>query len=189
MDTVTDIKESFGYVENTLLDRFKQAGFVQHAGDKGENREKILREFLSEHLPKRYGVTKGEILTKHGKRSHAADIIIYDAENCPVLYVGETAILPVEGVYGIIEVKSTLSKTELVDALGKIESFKNLAPQDLSIIQTREYVTLHRPTRPFGAVLGFQLGSNSLKHEGRLNLRNVRPNNGIQPSAHEVRRG
>ena len=33
-----------------------------------------------------------------------------------------------EGVYGIIEVKSTLSKSEFVDAAKKIEAFKKLAP-------------------------------------------------------------
>jgi hypothetical protein len=157
-----DIKEFFGHVEQTMLARFRQAGFIQHPGDKGENRERILRDFLSTHLPKKYGVTKGEIITKGWQHSHAADVIIYDADNCPVLYVEQTAILPIEGVYGIIEVKSRLSKSELLDATGKIESFKHLAPRDLSVIETREYVTVHRPSRPFGIVLGYQLDGNSL---------------------------
>jgi len=60
-------------------------------------------------------------------------------------------------------VKSRLSKAELVDAIRKIEAFKRLAPRDLSVIQTREYVTVHRPTRPFGLVFGYQLADNSLK--------------------------
>lgn len=59
--------------------------------------------------------------------------------------------------------KSSLSKADLLDATGKIESFKRLAPRDLSVIQTREYVTVHRPSRPFGAVLGYHLSSNSLE--------------------------
>ena len=157
-----DIKEFFGHVEQTMLARFHQAGFIQHSGDKGENRETILRNFLTAHLPRKYGVTKGEVVTKDGKRSHAADVIIYDATNCPVLYVEQTAILPIEGVYGVMEVKSRLSKSELLNAIGKIESFKRLAPRDLSVIETREYVTVHRPSRPFGIVLGYQLDGNSL---------------------------
>ena len=28
-----------------MLARFREAGFIKHAGDKGENREHILREF------------------------------------------------------------------------------------------------------------------------------------------------
>jgi hypothetical protein len=157
-----DLKEFFGKVEETMLARFHQAGFVQHPGDKGENREGILREFLSTHLPHRYGVAKGEVITKQGQHGHSADIVIYDAINCPVLYVEKTTILPIEGVYGIIEVKSRLSKPEFLDAVTKIESFKKLAPRELSVIQTREYVTVHRPSRPFGIVLGFELGDNSL---------------------------
>jgi uncharacterized protein DUF6602 len=157
-----NLNELFSSIEATMLARFRESGFIQHSGDKGENREEILVEFLRIHLPKRYGVTKGEVITKEGNRSHAIDIIIYDTVNCPVLYSGKTSILPIEGIYGIIEVKSSLSKPELDDALSKIESFKRLAPRDLGVIATREYVTLHRASRPFGIVLGYQLANNSL---------------------------
>jgi len=146
-----------------MLARFREAGFIKHAGDKGENREHMLREFLAKHLPKKYGVAKGEIVTKSGQHSHSADIIIYDAVNCPILYSEKTAVVPIEGVFGIIEVKSTLSKAEFIGAARQIESFKRLAPMELGIIQTREYVTVHRPSRPFGIVLGFDLADNSLE--------------------------
>lgn len=150
-------------IEATMLARFREAGFIKHAGDKGENREHMLREFLAKHLPKKYGVAKGEIVTKSGQHSHSADIIIYDAVNCPILYSEKTAVVPIEGVFGIIEVKSTLSKAEFIGAARQIESFKRLAPRELGIIQTREYVTVHRPSRPFGIVLGFDLADNSLE--------------------------
>jgi hypothetical protein len=149
-------------IEEGLLARFREAEAVQHAGDKGESRELLLRDFLGEHLPRRYGVTKGEVVTKAGDQSHSADVIVYDAVNCPVLYTGATTVLLVEGVYGIIEVKSTMSKAEFVDAAKKIEAFKRLAPRDLSVIQTREYMTLHRPSRPFGIAFGYSLADNSL---------------------------
>lgn len=152
----------FASVENTMLSRFREAGFIKHAGDKGENREHILREFLAAHLPKKYGVTKGEIVTKNGERSHSADIIIYDAVACPVLYAEKTSIIPIEGVYGIIEVKSALSKSEFLGAARQIESFKRLAPRDLGVIETRQYVTVHRPSRPFGVIVGFDFAGNSL---------------------------
>jgi hypothetical protein len=157
-----DIPSFFESVENELLARLAKAGFVAHAGDKGGNREEILRDFLSKHLPARYGVAKGEIATKAGQRSHSADIIIYDALDTPILYSESTAVLPIEGVYGIIEVKSRLSKTEFLDAASKITEFKRLAPRDLSVISTRDYVTVHRPSRPFGLILGYQLDGNSL---------------------------
>lgn len=157
-----DLKKFFSAVEDSLLAQFHRAGFITHSGDKGENREQILRDFLTQHLPSKYGITNGQIITKEGKQSHSADIIIYDKLHCPILYAEHTAILPIEGVYGIIEVKSDLSKPEFLDAARKIESFKRLSPRDLSIIQTREYVTLHRPSRPFGIILGYECKGNSL---------------------------
>ncbi|HAV8751953.1 TPA: hypothetical protein J4O52_002008 [Escherichia coli] len=157
-----DLNQLFNSIETTMLARFKESGFIHHSGDKGENREEFLMDFLKAHLPKRYGVTKGEVITKEGLRSHAIDIIIYDAVNCPVLYAGKTSILPVEGVYGIIEVKSTLSKSEFDDAANKITSFKKLAPRDLGVIATREYATVHRASRPFGIVFAFNISGNSL---------------------------
>lgn len=153
----------FASIEATMLARFREAGFIKHAGDKGENREHILREFLVAHLPKKYGVTKGEIITKNGQHSHSADIIIYDAVNCPILYSEKTSIVPIEGVYGVIEVKSSLSKAEFIGAARQIESFKHLAPRELGVIETRQYVTIHRPSRPFGIVVGFDLAGNSLE--------------------------
>lgn len=152
----------FASIEQTMLARFREAGFIKHAGDKGENREHILREFLSTHLPKKYGVAKGEIVTKEGQHSHSADIVIYDAVNCPILYSERTAIIPIEGVFGVIEVKSSLSKAEFVGAARQIEAFKRMAPRELGLIETREYVTVHRPSRPFGIIVGFDLASNSL---------------------------
>ena len=150
-------------VEATLLAKFREAGFVKHLGDRGDNREHILREFLAAHLPKKYGVAKGQIITKTGQTSHSADIIIYDAVTTPVLYSEKTAIVPIEGVYGIIEVKSSLSKAEFITAAKQIEAFKRLALRDLGVIETRQYVTVHRASRPFGIVLAFDLAQNSLE--------------------------
>ena len=158
-----NMAEFFESVEDTLLAQFREAGFVEHHGDKGENREEILRQFLEERLPRRYGIAKGEIVDSNGVHSHSADLIVYDALNCPVLFTGKTAVLPIEGVYGIIEVKSRLSKQEFLDASKKVETFKRLAPRDLSIVKTPSHVTVHRPTRPFGIVMGYRLDQNSLE--------------------------
>ena len=174
-----DVSELFRQHEATITARARQAGIVKHPGDRGGNREEILRTFLSEQLPRKYGVTKGEVVTKSGVHSHSADVLIYDAINCPILYVGDTHVLPIEGVYGVIEVKSGLSKAEFGDAVGKIEAFKRLAPRDLTVIRTREGATVHRPSRPFGVVFAFDLVDNSLDsllenwHEANVAIHDV----------------
>ena len=78
------LKQLFRSIEKTILAKYEQSSSIYHQGDKGENREEFLIEFLREHLPLKYGITKGEVMTIHGERSHAIDIIIYDALNCPV---------------------------------------------------------------------------------------------------------
>ena len=80
---VMDMPEFFAKVEATLLAKFQMAGAIAHAGDKGENREEILRDFLARHLPGRYGITKGHVVTRDGSLSHSADIIIYDSLVAP----------------------------------------------------------------------------------------------------------
>jgi hypothetical protein len=79
-----DIGEFFAQVESSLLARFRQSTVVAHAGDRGENREELLRKFLEEHLPTRYGVLKGQVVTKAGQTSHSADVIVYDTVDCPI---------------------------------------------------------------------------------------------------------
>lgn len=156
-----DMSDFFANVETTFLAKFNESAIVTHPGDKGENREEILSEFLATHLPKRYGITKGQVVTRHGLISPSIDIIIYDALNCPILYSGRTAIVPVEGVYGIIEVKSKLSKAKLLEGMRNIKAFKELAPQDLGITQREGSFTMRRASRPFGAVFAFGLSDNS----------------------------
>lgn len=157
-----NLNQLFNFIEKTMLARFNESSFINHSGDKGENREEFLIDFLKTHLPKRYGVTKGEVITKEGLHSHAIDIIIYDAINCPVLYAEKTSILPIEGVYGIIEVKSSLSKSEFDDAAEKITKFKKMAPRDIGFTATEKHIKVQRASRPFGIVFGFNLSGNSL---------------------------
>ena len=121
-----DLKELFTSIKTTMLSRFKESGFIQHNGDKGENREEILMEFLANHLPKRYGVTKGEVITKDGKRSHEVDIIIYDAVNCPMLYAGKTSIFPVEGVSELLKSNLLFPKLNFWMLRQRLHLSKNL---------------------------------------------------------------
>lgn len=158
----TNIANRFASIQKTMKNRFDEAADVVHHGDRGENREHILRNFLTEHLPGRYGVAKGEIMFPNGDRSHSADVIIYDAIKCPLLYSEQTAILPSEGVFGIIEVKSGLTKAEFIDAANKIATFKEQTSRTISARKTADRVELGYPSRPFGFIFGGSLAGNSL---------------------------
>ncbi len=84
--------------------------------------ESFFREFIEQVLPKKYGVTKGYIITPDLNYSGPLeewDIIIYDAMESPVLFVRKDAEeknsagkrgIPVEYVKAVIEVKATFNK-------------------------------------------------------------------------------
>jgi hypothetical protein len=121
-------------IEQKLMLDFKDSASIHHRGDKGTAREGILRDFLStkHYLPTRYSVSSGSshVVSSDGRISSQIDLLIYDEFNSPrLMTVGEIQYLPVECVYGVLEVKSDLSSTERVtEALDNIASFKQLLP-------------------------------------------------------------
>ena len=100
--------------------------------------EAIVREFLQEFLPKKFGVTKGYIITHNLQYEGPIeewDIIIYDKLESPVLFVrdapestkpGQRLAIPVEHVRGVVEVKATFRPDmakRMCEKLLKLKSF------------------------------------------------------------------
>jgi hypothetical protein len=111
-----------------LLARSQQAELMKHNLEKGLGNEQSLRDLLADILPHRYGVAKGKIINSSGEMSRQLDIIIYDSLNYPVLFIDENKnqILPVEGVYGVIEVKTSLTSGLLTEAFDNLFSVYSL---------------------------------------------------------------
>lgn len=125
-----------------LLSDYRVA--VEQAGDDpvktepGNIGEAALRAFLKQFLPRKYGVTKGHIITPdldYAGPLEEWDIIIYDRLEAPVLFVRRTKDegpdsgkrgIPVEYVKVVIEVKSTLnsrSAEKAAEKLTKLNAF------------------------------------------------------------------
>jgi len=94
--------------------------------------EAHFRSFLEQFLPRKYGVTKGYIITPnldYAGPLEEWDIIIYDAMEAPVLFVrrnrdenecaGKRGI-PVEYVRAVVEVKATFNKVMAIRATEKL---------------------------------------------------------------------
>ena len=96
----------------------KSSDFTGHSLEKGLSNEEIIRSLLREFLPKTYGVAKGKVANSLGKSSRQSDIIVYDALRCPNLFIdrNRNQVLPVEGVYAVIEVKTELNHSKLKGA-------------------------------------------------------------------------
>ena len=105
--------------------------------DHGHVAESVFREWLGRFLPKRFGVTKGYIITHdldYDAPLEEWDIIIYDHLESPVLFVRDTSgsqgldgrrAIPVEHVRGVLEVKATLNPAMAKKVYAKLAGLKS----------------------------------------------------------------
>jgi len=88
---------------------------ISHAGEKGRSLEAELMAVLRSFLPGEYALTTGFIVhhTADGPRlSPQLDIIIYDPiRSGPIARLATCDVLPLEAVYGYIEVKASLKSS------------------------------------------------------------------------------
>ncbi len=114
---------------------------------KGEKREKIVGTFLRNYLPKNWGISTGEVFNQDGLVSRQVDIIIYDYSR-PALRDADLKLFPVGSVLATCEVKTTLDKERLDEAVQNIQSVKSLVTG-----RKQEGVVPTHP--PYGMVFAF----------------------------------
>lgn len=128
------LKDIFCSVSKKMQIDFEEiTSKIQHNGEKGTARENILQEYLKSYIPEKYSFSKGTIVDCKDVQSKQIDIIIHDKFLTPYLVdMNDTKIIPIESVYGVIEVKSTLSKDELRKCVKNIESVRKLQKKTIS---------------------------------------------------------
>jgi hypothetical protein len=101
--------------------------FASHRPSAGENREDLVAGFLTNHLPCKFGVSSGMVISHDGVFSNQADLLVVDEQNNAPLYASSrNKLWPVEAVYALFEVKTTLNPADLADAIAKGRKFKSL---------------------------------------------------------------
>lgn len=102
-------------------------GKLIHSGEFGAYRERVLKELLSCFLPTYYSFGEGFVVNRNSENSSQCDVVIYDQWETPKLENYELRrFFPVETVYGVGEVKSTLTIPALKIALDKLMDIKKL---------------------------------------------------------------
>jgi hypothetical protein len=113
------------------------------ATEHGVDAEAMFRNFLVNFLPKRYGVTKGYIITpslEYDGPLEEWDIIVYDALESPVLYVrdnpdigpvGAKRGIPVQYVKAVIEAKATFNPAMAKKACEKLRKVQHFIGKDV----------------------------------------------------------
>ncbi len=123
------IPEYFKNISNRLnLDSEEiRRFFSTHRPSGGSNREGLVADFLSKHLPEKYDISHGLILSSDGEFSNQADILISDKlNNAPLFGDRVEPIWLVEAVYSLFEVKTSLSPSVIDDCISKCKKFKAL---------------------------------------------------------------
>ena len=118
---LTDITHEMKHRSDAIRRDFR------HNLSAGENRQDLVEKFLVDHLPKRFGVSTGFVVSHDGEYSNQADLVVVDNQNNAPLYPDSmNKIWPVESVYALIEVKTNLDKRDIEDSVYKCRRFKSL---------------------------------------------------------------
>ena len=100
---------------------------ITHNGVMGEVNEQHFIDVLRKYLPRRYDVSQGIVIDANGSTSDQIDIIIFDHQYTPTLLDQQAhRFIPAEAVYGVFEVKPSISRPYLEYAADKAESVRRL---------------------------------------------------------------
>lgn len=102
---------------------------LAHPGIKGRLRELLIQRMIEPYLPPSVVVRTGTIVSFTGPRKHRTqdDIVLFWRERAPLLLDMEQSIMPIVGVLAQIEVKTTLTRDGLKDAVMAAEELRDLA--------------------------------------------------------------
>lgn len=101
---------------------------LRHTGEYGIFRETMVREFLKFVVPRSLDMSTGFVITGMNDVSTQCDIVIFDSSMTPLYVEGDRQrFFPVESVFCVGEVKSTLGKAQLGVALNKLAAIKKLS--------------------------------------------------------------
>lgn len=121
---------------------------LRHTGEYGTYRESIVRDFLGFIVPRSLDISTGFLISSMNDVSTQCDVIIFDSKMTPLYQEGERQrFFPVESVFCIGEVKSTLSRQQFADALNKLAVVKALGERI-----TNPAIIRKRPDEPFDPV-------------------------------------
>ncbi len=99
-----------------------------HPSGVGDDREDAVRDYLREVLPPRFSVDRGKIFDSQGNLSREFDVIISESfDVSPAMTLAGRRIVPIESVYGVIEIKSKLNKKHynyFIDAIAELDEMR-----------------------------------------------------------------
>jgi hypothetical protein len=119
-----------GTIQQLQLEARYFSELTAHNAEKGRLNESHLVRTMRRYLPDKFGIGTGFVVSGGSKieQSRQCDIIIFDRVNNVPFYSSEAwQIYPIEMVYGVVEVKTTLNKAEIKDAFEKCVHLRKMS--------------------------------------------------------------
>lgn len=173
------LEREFLYAQAEMFQLYEKSKDIKHPRDVGNTREAILGRFLetSGYLPAQYSVsnTSVRVASTQGFVSREIDILLFDNATSIVLMKREEEyqVYPAESAFGAIQVKSKLTKAELIKAFENIASYKRL--RKVGALRTRS-------ERGFGIIFAYDTDleptklRDEIKNLAALHAKEVLPN-------------
>jgi hypothetical protein len=159
------LTDTFGLLSDRMQSYFERTKrLVGRPDEKGAPREDVILEFLKEFLPNNLGIEKGYVINLNGDCCDECDIIIF-RRSSPIFKISPTKniyIIPIEDVFGVIEVKSVLTEYQYKNCQNKKDSFfhvhKNRHVEESHLIHLEPPHTPTFPSyKPFFAVFCYEV--------------------------------
>ena len=100
---------------------------IEHNVTKGSLRERLLIDFFKDIIPSQFEVASGIICDAKGESSRQTDFIVFNKQILPSIFLtNKIAVIPVDCVYLIAEIKTTLRKKDLEQVKEAREAFNSL---------------------------------------------------------------
>ncbi|MCD9026618.1 hypothetical protein LDO26_00110 [Luteimonas sp. BDR2-5] len=158
MTTTPKLSQLFAAASARLWAEFTQSTAGQRPDEKGRPRERAFRQFLEQWLPSDLSITSGYVVNRRGDLSPQCDVIVFRPNRCPKFIVDpvdDIRLVPVDDVYAVLEVKSTLTSNEFDDALRKLQRVQSVHDKNLRENQ------ITNP--PFLGIFAYRLGDDFRK--------------------------
>jgi len=149
--------ESWSNELHSKLDRVSFLIGDAHRPSEGSYREQMLRQLLRRVLPDRFRVSTGFIYGWDAPPSRQLDIIIWDATRSgALLEEDEFVIVTEDAVEAIIEVKTTLDRAELRDALDLLHPIRFMSWRFADRPTHIQGLSQQVPEVPIRTIVGFR---------------------------------
>ncbi len=145
------LKNIFDNLESSLINEMRIR--IQHNLEDGKYREYLVKRILSKIVPSKYEITNGFVIDSDNNKSDEMDIIIYDKSYVPPFFDETYTVVPIEAVIAIIQVKTTLTWSELkssIDNLNSIDKLKAkiggkiVSASNASIVEEKRFVAPYK---------------------------------------------